>query len=237
MLLGITGLNCAGKDSVAYFLEKKGFVRKSLSDEIRTEAIVRGTTLTRENLINLGTEMRRTEGNNILVKRSLAGLDLEGNYSFVSIRNPEEVEEFRKHKGFSLIFVESKPEIRFERIKERNREQDPKTFKEFQRVEALELENKDSSSQQMLQIPKMADFVIENNGSFEELYDKIEEFLDKLRFVYKRPSWDEYFIELSRVVAKRATCDRGRSGCVIVLDKHILTTGYVGSPPGMAHCD
>lgn len=55
--------------------------------------------------------------------------------------------------------------------------------------------------------------------------------------VHKRPSWDEYFMEIARVVATRATCDRGRSGCVIVLDRHILTTGYVGSPPGIAHCD
>lgn len=52
-----------------------------------------------------------------------------------------------------------------------------------------------------------------------------------------RPSWDEYFIELTRTVASRSTCDRGRSGCVIVKEKHILTTGYVGSPPGMPHCD
>ncbi len=38
-------------------------------------------------------------------------------------------------------------------------------------------------------------------------------------------------------VAKRATCDRGRSGCVIVKEKRILTTGYVGSPVGLPHCD
>lgn len=54
---------------------------------------------------------------------------------------------------------------------------------------------------------------------------------------YKRPSWDEYFMEIARTVAKRATCDRGRSGCVIVKDKHILVTGYVGSPRGLPHCD
>jgi len=53
----------------------------------------------------------------------------------------------------------------------------------------------------------------------------------------KRPSWDEYFIEISRVVAKRATCDRGKSGCVIVKNKQILVTGYVGSPRGLPHCD
>jgi len=52
-----------------------------------------------------------------------------------------------------------------------------------------------------------------------------------------RPSWDEYFVKLSQIVAERATCDRGKSGCVIVKDKRILSTGYVGSPPGMPHCD
>jgi dCMP deaminase len=52
-----------------------------------------------------------------------------------------------------------------------------------------------------------------------------------------RPTWDEYFIDLTRTVASRSTCDRGRSGCVIVKEKHILCTGYVGSPPGMPHCD
>lgn len=53
----------------------------------------------------------------------------------------------------------------------------------------------------------------------------------------QRPSWDDYFMSIARAVSERATCDRGRSGCVIAKDKHILTTGYVGSPPGIAHCD
>lgn len=53
----------------------------------------------------------------------------------------------------------------------------------------------------------------------------------------KRPSWDEYFIKLVDEVAKRATCDRGKSGCIIVKDKRMLCSGYVGSPPGFKHCD
>lgn len=53
----------------------------------------------------------------------------------------------------------------------------------------------------------------------------------------KRPSWDEYFVEICRAVRSRATCDRGRNGAVIVKNKQILTTGYVGSPAGMPHCD
>jgi len=53
----------------------------------------------------------------------------------------------------------------------------------------------------------------------------------------QRPTWDEYFIDIMNTVAKRATCNRGRSGCVVVKDKQILVTGYVGSPVGIPHCD
>ena len=52
-----------------------------------------------------------------------------------------------------------------------------------------------------------------------------------------RPGWDRYFLDLCAAVAQRATCDRGRSGCVIVKDKRIMTTGYVGAPAGLPHCD
>jgi dCMP deaminase len=54
---------------------------------------------------------------------------------------------------------------------------------------------------------------------------------------YHRPSWDEYFMEVAHTIARRATCDRGRSGCVIARDRQLLVTGYVGSPVGLPHCD
>lgn len=54
---------------------------------------------------------------------------------------------------------------------------------------------------------------------------------------HKRPSWDEYFMNIAHVVGTRGTCDRGRNGAVIVKDKRILTTGYVGAPRGLPHCD
>jgi dCMP deaminase len=52
-----------------------------------------------------------------------------------------------------------------------------------------------------------------------------------------RPDWDRYFLDLCEAVSKRATCDRGKAGCVIVKDRRIMTTGYVGSPAGLPHCD
>jgi dCMP deaminase len=54
---------------------------------------------------------------------------------------------------------------------------------------------------------------------------------------YVRPTWDEYFMEVTEAVARRSTCDRGRSGCLIARDRQILVTGYVGSPRGLPHCD
>jgi dCMP deaminase len=54
---------------------------------------------------------------------------------------------------------------------------------------------------------------------------------------YVRPTWDEYFMEVCNAISKRATCDRGRSGCVIAKDHQILVTGYVGAPAGLPHCD
>lgn len=55
---------------------------------------------------------------------------------------------------------------------------------------------------------------------------------------YKRPDWDEYFLGLLEGISRRATCDRGRSGALIVsVNNTILATGYVGAPPGQPHCD
>ena len=60
---------------------------------------------------------------------------------------------------------------------------------------------------------------------------------EKLMSEYRRPTWDEYFMEVANAIAKRATCDRGRSGCVIAKNNQILATGYVGAPSGLPHCD
>ena len=52
-----------------------------------------------------------------------------------------------------------------------------------------------------------------------------------------KPSWDDYFFGIMHAVAARASCDRGRSGCVITKNNRILVSGYVGSISGGAECD
>lgn len=51
-----------------------------------------------------------------------------------------------------------------------------------------------------------------------------------------RPSWDEYFMLIAKLVSTRSTCNSRPVGAVLVKDKQILATGYNGSVPGAAHC-
>jgi dCMP deaminase len=52
----------------------------------------------------------------------------------------------------------------------------------------------------------------------------------------ERPSWDDYFLEIASVIAKRSTCLRRQVGAVIVRDRQIISTGYNGAPSGIRHC-
>jgi dCMP deaminase len=52
----------------------------------------------------------------------------------------------------------------------------------------------------------------------------------------KRPTWDEYFMKITQIVAERSTCMRRMVGAIIVKDKKIVSTGYNGAPKGLKHC-
>lgn len=52
-----------------------------------------------------------------------------------------------------------------------------------------------------------------------------------------RPSWDEYFMAIAGMVARRSTCMRRQVGAIVVKDKRMLATGYNGAPAGMKHCE
>lgn len=52
----------------------------------------------------------------------------------------------------------------------------------------------------------------------------------------ERPSWNEYFLKITKVIAERATCVKRKVGAIIVKDNQILATGYNGAPKGFQHC-
>ncbi|PIN74122.1 hypothetical protein COV20_00720 [Candidatus Woesearchaeota archaeon CG10_big_fil_rev_8_21_14_0_10_45_16] len=238
MIIGVTGLYAAGKDTLAEYLEKRqGFVHYSLSDEIREECRKRQMKMSRDNMISLANELRRKEGPGVFAARVKAKLEANKDYVLTSIRNPVEIDILKKIPDFVLINIDADVKNRFSWIQRRAREGDPETLAELEAKEKQE-KSSDPNKQQLHKCIKLAKIVIKNDSSIEGLYEKVDNLLSDLRKrFHKRPSWDEYFMGIAQSVARRATCDRGRSGCVIARDKQIMVTGYVGSPLGVAHCD
>jgi dCMP deaminase len=146
--------------------------------------------------------------------------------------------------------VDADIESRYARIVERKSSTDRVNFQDFVLQEEKEISNVDPLKQNLKGCIEMADVCFRNDWTKGELKGKVEKELDKgvemsdvrcqMSEKHVRPNWDEYFLNIMEMVSKRVTCDRARAGgggCVVVRDKHILVTGYVGSPPGCAHCD
>jgi len=180
MIVGLTGKNSAGKGEVAKYLQKKGFVYYSLSDVIREEATKRGVEHSRDNLINLGNELRKKYGAEYLAKQINKKIFSSRKNFFIidSIRSPYEVKELMKNKGFILIGIEAPIELRFKRLLKRNRLGDAKTLEEFKKQEQRE-NLKNSTNQQLDETFKSASKVILNDGSLKDLHEKIDKLLEK----------------------------------------------------------
>ena len=240
MIIGITGKNASGRKTLAEYLVRKGFNHFSLSNEIREEAKRRNMTITFNNLIDLGNQMRARYGPTVWAERVKLKLDEGNDYVVTSFFNVEEVKVFKDLADFMLVSVIADSQMRFELIRSRAKEEDIDEFRSYEQFlenEKLE-QSSDPNKQQLHKCHKMADIVIKNEGSIEEFYQKIDKLVTDLKKKYfKRPTWDEYFLGIVDAVAKRATCDRGRTAVLIVKDKRILATGYVGSPIGQPHCD
>src|SRR5690242_12983505 len=236
MLIGLTGRNAAGKGEVARYLQRKSFYYYSLSDAIRDEIRSRGDEPTRERLIIVGNELRQRYGSNILAERILAKIEDDKHYVIDSIRNPAEVEAFRAAKHFKLIRIEAPPDVRFQRILSRQRESDPKTLEDFIALENREAEG-DDTSQNLVKVELMADYSLTNDGSLEKLYPQIDQLLIKLLKEVQRPSWDEYFMDIAKVVASRSNCMKRKVAAIIVRDKRVVSTGYNGTPRGTRNCN
>ena len=186
MILGLTGKNASGKGEAANYLKSKGFVYYSLSDMIREEATKRNLEHSRENLIELGNELREKYGPGCLAQKINNEMNnckkiFQKKKFFVidSIRSPHEVNELKKNKSFLLIGIDAPIELRFNRLRERNRVGDAKTFEEFKQQEQRE-NLKSDINQQLDATFGMAKKVIVNYGSLEELHKKIDKLLLEL---------------------------------------------------------
>jgi dCMP deaminase len=222
---------------VSDYLRSRGFEFYSLSDAIRDELRARGEEITRSRLIEVGNELREKYGAGVLAERILAGVESAHTYVIDSIRSPHEVEVLRGRPDFRLLALEADALLRFERSRLRGRENAPETLERFLAEEARELGSGNPAGQQLDATRKLADLVVTNNGTLEQLHRHLDEVIPPLLSRFVRPSWDEYFMNIAKVVATRSNCMKRKVAAIIVKDRRIISTGYNGTPRGARNCN
>ncbi len=237
MIIGLTGRNASGKTEVSEYLKGRGFEYHSLSDEIREEIRKRGLQITRSVLIVVGNELRSAFGAGVLAERVLHRLGHDRNYVVDSIRNPSEVEVLRRRQDFTLVAVQADERTRFERSRSRGREGAAATLQQFVAEEARELNSGDPAAQQLVATQNLADIVVNNDGSIQDLHKQLDEMVPRLMSDFRRPEWDEYFMSIAKVVASRSNCIKRKVAAIIVKDRRVISTGYNGTPKGARNCN
>ncbi|MFQ5878156.1 MAG: AAA family ATPase [Acidobacteriota bacterium] len=174
-MIGLTGPNASGKGEVAKYLSTRGFHLHSLSDVVREEAARSGLAPTRDNLIRTGVRMRSAGGPGALARKILPRL--RGRDVVDSIRSPGEVAVLRGLPRFLLLGVDAPLELRFERSLRRGRVGDGATLEEFAARERRE-NSTTEAGQQLLATLRLADTVIDNDATIEELHLRVRETLE-----------------------------------------------------------
>ncbi len=190
-LIGLSGTNGSGKDTVASLLtDNFNFSYISLSDILREEAKKQNIQPTRQNLSNISSLWRKQFGEDFLVQKALKeyefqiGVDKKG-LAIGSIRNFKEALNIKNNKGF-ILWIDANVEIRYKRIQRnlmiRNHlDTDRISFKEFLKEEENEMIiHNHNQTLNMLEVKKIADRIIYNEGTKDQLLVKITDLIDEL---------------------------------------------------------
>lgn len=181
IVIGLVGPIASGKSEVAKYLKSLGFTYLSLSDRVREEVNTRGLALSRENLQNVGNDLRESYGGSILAQRTLELLG-EGDEPLVidAIRNPDEVDFLREALDIDIIGITASTEnrLRWYLSRAELRGEDGLSETDFQRANDRDLGLGESDSgQQVGRCLAMADFVIPNTGSKKSLLEDVDYYL------------------------------------------------------------
>jgi dCMP deaminase len=237
MRIGVAGLNGAGKSEVVRFLESRSFHGTSLSDVIRQDLEREGREPSRANMIERGRALRKSFGPSVLAERAAARLPTGQHAVLDSIRHPAEVAALRAAGPFLLLWVDAPDALRFERVRKRGRVGDATDLDAFLALEGLELASQEAEGQKLLEVRALADEHIVNSGDLAALHAQLHALLLRVLANAQRPSWDEYFMSIARVVSTRSNCIKRMVGAVIVVDRRIVSTGYNGTPRGVRNCN
>lgn len=180
MIIGLTGTFASGKDTVADYLEKKGFEHFSTGEEVSEIAREKGIETTRDNLRELANKLRDEFGADYLSRRVIEEKAKTDKVVITGLRQPGEIEYLKNQGNFVMIAVDAPIELRFERMAERKRPGDPESLESMKEKEQKEMQNSGKNAQKIHECMKMADYTIINDGSFKDLYKKVDELIENI---------------------------------------------------------
>ncbi|MFH1367409.1 MAG: AAA family ATPase [Patescibacteria group bacterium] len=173
MLIGLVGEKGGGKGTVADYLVSEYKAVKLRFSGVLDDLLLRlGLAISRNNEINLALSLREKFGNGVIAKALAQDFNKSGEKLGVldGIRYWEELEVFQKLPGFLLVYVKAPLEKRFERNYRRGEKKDDNiSLEEFKKVESAPTEV------YIKKIAAKADVLIDNSGTLDDLYAKIEE--------------------------------------------------------------
>lgn len=180
MIIGITGTNGAGKGTVVdYLVKEKGFTHYSARNFIVEEVERRGMPVNRDSTNVVGNDLRANFGPGYIIEQLFAqAKEAGGNAVIESLRAVGEA-EFLKAQDALLWAVDADRKARYERSVKRGSGTDHVTFEQFCEQEDRELSQKERHKMNIFGVMQMADAVLINDGTPEELYSQVEAALQK----------------------------------------------------------
>lgn len=175
MIIGVTALARAGKDTFAdYLFSKYGFPKLNMSDVIAEELVRRGLEPTKDNRSLLGDEWRKQYGMDIVIRKTLEKAQSYDNIIITGVRSVEEVDFLRKNsKSFCLVALVADLDVRFAR----RDNLDPETLKGFTARDERDVQKKGLGK-----VIDKADYTLINNyKTAEEFYKDIDALLQKIK--------------------------------------------------------
>lgn len=182
IIIGITGTLGAGKGTVVdYLVEHKSFKHFSVRGFITEEIQRRSLPVDRDHMVVVANDLRAKHSSSYIVDQLYEKAIKTGTLSIIeSIRTYGEIKSLRSKGLFKLIAIDADQRIRFQRIRMRDSETDQVSFERFKQDEEREMSATDPNKQNLRKCIEVADFVVRNDGTIEELYQQVDLILDKI---------------------------------------------------------
>jgi dephospho-CoA kinase len=182
IIFGITGTLGAGKGTVVdYLVKEKAFVHYSVRQFLIDRLENKKKEVNRDTMVALANALREKHGADYIA-RALYEKAAENNTNCIieSLRTVGEINALREKEDFYLLAVDADAKLRYQRINLRKSETDNISFEEFVANENREMQNDDPNKQNLKNCIEMADYQVDNNGSINELHQKVEEIISDI---------------------------------------------------------